>query len=383
MIYLLLAIATFLLALLPAAMVFKNLQLFSRAEHGTNGQDTEKHPVSVLIPARNEAERIEATLNNILQSEDHNFELIVLDDHSEDQTPDMVRALSANDPRLRLEQSEPLPDGWNGKQHACWQLADRATHDTLVFLDADVHVTKDFVERCRAEFARANVSLHSGFPRQHTKSLGERLLIPMMHYVLLGYLPLDQMRKSNKASFGAGCGQLFIADKADYLACGGHSAIKNSRHDGLKLPRAFREAGKSTDLFDASDIASVRMYEGFKETVNGLLKNATEGIANSQLIFVFSILLIGGSVAPALGFAHALYWGWPDQNTPMLLATILFGATTLISFLPAFALSKHLGRPVWTTLLHPFSVTAFVLIQWLAFAREKFGLRAIAWKGRN
>ena len=122
----------------------------------------------------------------------------------------------------------------------------------------------------------------------------------MMHYVLLGYLPIERMRSTVDPGFAAGCGQLFLAKKQEYLQSDGHRAIASSRHDGIKLPRNFRNHGFKTDLFDASDIAKCRMYQSLSQVHRGLLKNATEGIANPKLILPFSILLLGGATIPPL-----------------------------------------------------------------------------------
>lgn len=108
--------------------------------------------------------------------------------------------------------------------------------------------------------ARRYVALASGVPRQELGTFSERLLLPLIHFVLLGYLPMFMMRWTRRAGFSAGCGQLFIAQAEAYHASGGHSAIRATLHDGVKLPRAFRRAGFQTDLLDATDIATCRMY---------------------------------------------------------------------------------------------------------------------------
>ncbi|MFK7736077.1 MAG: glycosyltransferase family 2 protein [Pirellulaceae bacterium] len=370
---------------LPLIMVLRNLPLFQFAYESKPTVVGEGHSpsVAVLVPARNEADKIERSLAHLLKNQRSHLKFVVLDDHSEDSTPEIVERLAKSDPRLRLESSEALPAGWNGKQHACWQLANRVEDEVLIFLDADVEVEPDFVERCVSELGRRESSLVSGFPEQRLGSFGEQLLIPMMHYVLLGYLPIDQMRASAKPEFGAGCGQLFIARREDYLECGGHREIAASRHDGLKLPRVFRSAGLKTDLFDASDIAAVRMYVGFSEVVNGLLKNATEGIARWPLIGIFSFLLLFGSVIPPLTLAHALFYGWPWSDRARLIATLVVAASMLLSLMTPFLLARRFQRSVWTTALHPLSVAAFVALQWVAFAREKVGKAPVSWKGRS
>jgi hypothetical protein len=206
--------------------------------------------------------------------------------------------------------------------------------------------------------------------------LFEKLLIPLMHVVLLGFLPLDQMRASRKPEFGAGCGQLFLARREAYFAAGGHRSIQSSRHDGLKLPRAFRSANLVTDLFDATDIATCRMYTSLQQVVRGLLKNATEGIAQPKLIVIFTVLLLGGQTLPVFSLGHAIYWGWPAA------AVVILCVATMVSFVPrTFAALRF--RQSWTgVLLNPLAIALFVALQWWALIREMLGCKPIAWRGR-
>ncbi len=362
------------LAALPALLTVRNLKLFLPAPQPSRDPHA---PVSVLIPARNEESGIGAAVHAVLANRSSEIEVLVLDDDSDDATPTIVQEISVVDPRVRLLQSDKLPEGWNGKQYACWQLANAARHGWLLFLDADVRLSADSIARLMAKSQSQQLPLLSGFPNEETGTLAEKLLIPMMHFVLLGFLPLDQMRKSTQPEFGAGCGQLFLARRDEYFAAGGHQAIQGSRHDGLKLPRAFRAAGFATDLLDASDIATVRMYTSLAEVTNGLLKNATEGIANSRLIFIFSLLLLGGSVVPLLSLAHALFWNWNYAAVALLVVA------TLVSFLPRLLIARRLRQSWWGVALHPLAVTWFVLLQWMAFLRQLTGQQAIAWRGRN
>ena len=133
-------------------------------------------------------------------------------------------------------------------------------------------------------------ALVSGFPRQLTGSPLEWLLIPLIHFVLLGFLPLARMRKTTDPAFAAGCGQFFLCDREAYFKTGGHSGIKLTMHDGLRLPRLFREHGYRTDLADLTPLASVRMYTNTRDTWQGLAKNATEGIAAPGRIVPISII---------------------------------------------------------------------------------------------
>jgi glycosyltransferase involved in cell wall biosynthesis len=315
-------------------------------------------------------------LEAILKSDHLKFEVLVLDDHSEDNTAQIVQDIAAIDVRVKLIQSNPLPPTWNGKQHACWQLANAAQYDWLLFLDADVRLTPDAISRCLAEQGMRNAPLISGFPCQETGTWAEKLLIPMMHYVLLGYLPIERMRASLGVGLAAGCGQLFLADRSAYVKAGGHAAIQSSRHDGIQLPRAFRKAGFATDIFDATDIARCRMYTTARQVCNGLLKNATEGIANPRLIVPFTILLVGGSVAPVLALMLSL------AGFGSIWVSCLLGCIVALSFLPRILACRRFRQSWFGAILHPVGVAAFVLLQWLALVRHLLGL-STRWRGRN
>lgn len=371
-----LTMTVLLLALLPTLMFAKNLQLYRPAsKSAANLAAAQREAISVLIPARNEAAGIATTLEYLLKSDHTDFEIVILDDHSEDDTAEIVKAFADRDRRVRLLKSKPLPEGWNGKQHACWQLAQLAKHRWLLFLDADVHVAPDAISRIMAQMLERPVSLLSGFPRQVTGTPSEQLLIPMMHIVLLGYLPIERMRASNDASFSAGCGQLFFANREDYFQCGGHAKIFGSRHDGIKLPKLFRTANLSTDLFDATDIANCRMYRGYQQVTRGLLKNATEGIANKVLLLPFTILLGGAFVAPTILLVLSFVLKWP------LWLSIILGLATFLSFVPRW-MAAHRFRQAWLGVcLHPLSVAWFLLLQWRAWIEGMLG-RRVAWRGR-
>ena len=96
--------------------------------------------------------------------------------------------------------------------------------------------------------------------------------------LLLGYLPMDLMRR-RRACLCGGCGQWVVARRSAYREVHGHAASPGSLHDGISLPRVFRAAGWGTDIFDASTLASCRMYEDFRSVWLGFGKSAGEGMA--------------------------------------------------------------------------------------------------------
>ena len=371
MIVALLVLAT--LVAIPVVMVVVNLLVYRSPPSAAAGRGP---AVSVLIPARNEEARIGGLLESLhnagLNSDD---EVIVYDDHSEDGTAGVLKGFSTRFSNYRVLEGEALPEGWNGKQHACYRLADAARRPVLIFVDADVRFEEGGINALRGVLDERGAALVSGIPRQLTETFWERALIPQIHFILLGYLPLLFARVFKAPAFAAGCGQMFIADAAAYGRVGGHKRICDSRHDGLHLPTVFRREGFHTDLVDLTRIARCRMYDSGKEVFDGLLKNAGEGLGAPQRIVPMSLLLLGAQTVPAL----------LAIGTPWMLEGYRWGilALALLSMLPRFLIGCRFALRPQDALIQPFSVAVLVGIQWRAWLRGVRGGGSVPWKGRG
>jgi len=363
---------------IPAFLFAFNIFLFHRAGRAWNRKPLP--PLSVLIPARNEEESIEAAIKAVLASRGVDLELIVLDDSSTDRTAEIVQTIADDDLRVTLVRSEELPEGWNGKQHACWLLAEKATLDVFCFLDADVRVGPEAFYRMLSELnfqekKRPEKALVSGFPREETKTFVERLLLPIIHFILLGFLPLPLERRSGSPAYAAGCGQFMIVRKEAYFASGGHEAIRTTMHDGLMLPKLLRKNGFRTEIYDLSHDATCRMYRGTFETWRGLSKNATEGMAKVLRLPVFTVLLIAGQVLPL----PLVVWGsviWDVRGARLAFAALVFG------YMMRIVCASRFQQSWLSVVLHPVGILVLLLLQWLALLRKILGIRA-KWKGRK
>jgi glycosyltransferase involved in cell wall biosynthesis len=231
--------------------------------------------------------------------------VLVLDDGSTDRTYEIVAAIAAREPRLRVLRGEQLPKGWVGKNFACAQLAAAASHPLLLFVDADVRLAGNAACRLAAAMRESNAQFISGVPRQELGTVSEKLLVPLIHFLLLGFLPLARMRRSKHPAYGSACGQLIMVDRAAYERSGGHRAIRGNVHDGLALPKQFRRSGFHTDLVDVTDLATCRMYRRNADVWRGFGKNTHEGLGAPARIVPFTVLLLAGQVLP---FRAAREW---------------------------------------------------------------------------
>ncbi|MET0259443.1 MAG: glycosyltransferase family A protein [Methylobacterium sp.] len=368
-----LALLCLALALLPAVLAAVNLRVLSAPDPAPDATGL----VSILIPARNEAAIIAGTVRAALASTGVAVEVLVGDDHSTDATAAIVREIAAGDPRLRLVAVPALPEGWTGKNNGCVTLAAAARGERLLFIDADVTLEAQAAAALSIHAERTGAALVSGVPRQVMRTLGERLTVPAITFLLIGFLPIPLMRRRPDVSLGAGCGQLMMIARQAYRATGGHGAVRGSMHDGVMLPRTLRAAGYRTDLVAASPLASCRMYPGFGPAWAGFSKNAREGMATPRALPVWTVLLVGGQILPWPLLGAALAFGLPGSVALVALAA------GLVSLGTRAAITHASGEPLSTIPLHPLAMATALAIQWTALVREARGRAPAAWKGRS
>ena len=364
------AVVGLALACLPAVLTLMNVNVLR-----TPRLPNTPPRLAILIPARNEEAGIGDCVRAALASRHADIEVVVLDDHSTDETAGIVRAIAAEDGRVRLETPPPLPPGWSGKQHACLQLSRRTDRDLMLFLDADVRLEPEGAARLAGWLRAHDLDLVSGVPRQIMGSWAERLVIPTINLLLLGYLPMAMMRTLPLLGLAAGCGQMMLVRRAPYEAVGGHEACKHSFHDGLLLPRAFRAHGHTTDLVNGARLARVRMYDAPRAVWSGFLKNATEGMATPIALPVWTILLVG---------AHVLPWLTLLAGAATDRGSVIGVSSSAIALLYATRLLQawRVREPLMTTVWHPLTVLAALAIQWTALVQKARGVRP-TWRGRT
>lgn len=357
-----LALIALLLAALPATLGAWNLLMLPRLH--LDAALPEGVLVAILIPARNEAANIGACLEAALASHGVAVEVIVADDGSEDGTAAIVAAIAARDPRVRMINVPPLPQGWTGKVHACHCLAAAARGTHLLFIDADVRLAAG-AAAAMAWHARAHdLAMVSGVPRQRIGSLGEALTVPGINLLLLGYLPGGGRAESRRPDMAAACGQLILCDAAAYRAIGGHEGVRDTLHDGLQLARRFRSHGRRTEVVDGAPLAVCRMYEGFGAAWAGFVKNAREGMATPLGLPIWTVMLAG---------AHLWPWALLPAWQAIVALALGFGLRAAVTW--------RAREPWWTVPLHPLTMLVALAIQWDAMLRWVAG-RPAGWKGR-
>jgi len=256
--------------------------------------------VSILIPARNEAQNIGKLLKDLQHQPYENIEVLVFDDQSEDETATIVEALSSSDKRIKLFHSSGLPEGWLGKNYACHSLAKKANGTFYLFLDADVRISGDIIHQSVSMAKKYQLRLLTIFPKQLIQSYGEWLVVPSMNYILLSLLPLILVRLSKFASLAAANGQFMLFEAETYNNQQPHKKHRMMRVEDIGIARTYKRSGLQIACLTGTNDVRCRMYSGLKDAIAGLSRSVIMFFGNSALLAILFWLIT------TLGFLFVL-----------------------------------------------------------------------------
>ena len=247
--------------------------------------------VSVLIPARNEGNNLSNILSDLQKQSYRNVEVIVFNDESTDNTKELAESFSRIDSRFHVIDSGGLPDGWLGKTHACYQLAKQAHGEYLLFLDADVRTESGFIESGLAQMRNQKLKMLSIFPKQEMKTLGEKITVPVMNFILLSLLPLILTRISSRSSLAAANGQFMLFEKNTYFQLKPHETVKNELTEDILIARLYKKRGQKIQCMTGNQTIRCRMYRNLSEALNGFSRNIAEFFGGSHPMELFYWLI--------------------------------------------------------------------------------------------
>ncbi|HEX7918108.1 MAG TPA: glycosyltransferase, partial [Gemmatimonadales bacterium] len=246
-------------------------------------------PLSVIIPARNEAEMIERCVRSILASTYTPLEVLVVDDRSTDSTPEIVARIAASDPslalgtgpRLKLIPGEALPEGWYGKPWACVQGLRASKGEILCFTDADTTHEPELLARSVSGMEAMDAALFTVMPTQACLTWSERLILPQFFYVLAARFHPAVVNKAKRPVDAIANGQYIMMTRAEYERVGTHEKVKHEVAEDLALGQEVMMAGGKVRMVDALEYMTTRMYTSWSHLREGFSKNLFMGSRRS------------------------------------------------------------------------------------------------------
>lgn len=330
--------------------------------------------VSVLIPARNEEQNIVNCLESLKEQTYSNLEIIVIDDNSNDNTLNLCKNFM-NKMNLKLINGKELPDGWLGKNFACHQLQQNASGKYLLFTDADTVYEKDAIGKAVSFIKQKQCDLLSVMPEEITVSFWERVIIPVMHFVVYTLLPLKLVENTNDPRFVMANGQFMLFTREMYDRTGGHYALRNKIVEDVWFGKSVKQSGGKLIFGNGRGILSCRMYENYEQVIKGFTKNLFPGLSFSfpGLVAVLGLFFIVYVLPLPL-----LIYSFLTQNYFILSLSF---ASLMIAILIRLTQAYHFVLPKKESFLHVLSVVMFIYIG----LRSYFSIRSGAgaeWKGR-
>jgi chlorobactene glucosyltransferase len=323
--------------------------------------------VSILIPARNEESNIEECLAHALLQSYENTEVLVLDDQSDDGTYEILVEMQKEHPGFRLFRGKDLPQGWNGKNWACHQLSQKARGEIIIFIDADIMLEPWAIESALGMMEQYQLDLLSSFPTQRLKGMAGFLLVPVMDWILLSFLPLRMVYLSPHKSFVAANGQFMAFVRKPYDAIDGHKNVADQVVEDMELARAIKAHGFRMMTTLGGKSISCTMYTSFSDAFSGFSKNFFPGFNTTPFRFLFMIVFL------LFMFLLPFFLVFIYKGVLLPLGLIYLQRITL-SF-------TDRQNPFINALMHPLQMVLMVVVG-INSMRVTVG-RKIVWKGRR
>jgi len=338
--------------------------------------------VSVIVPARNEERSIETVLRSLAASRYPAFEILVVDDRSDDRTPERARAVDRGRAvRFEVIAGEPLPEGWLGKPWACWQGATRAQGDLFVFTDADTVHGPELLGRAVAYLEEQGADAITLVGRQLLETFWERTVQPHVFLAMwIRYPDLSRPLGPERWMSAIANGQYILFRRGAYESLDGHRSVRGEVVEDQALAQGLVRGGYRLRVGAAEDDFATRMYRSLGEIVAGWSKN----------LFLGGLRSLPGwlrPIAPPLMLLSAMtLWLLP----PMLLVVALTGTvgesiliwSSCITGLSACfwgLVCRRMDVPGRFGLLYPLGAAVGMWIMIRSWSR----MGRVEWKGRE
>lgn len=330
-----------------------------------NTDSLDNTEISILIPVRNEEKNIADLIENLQNLKSPNTEIIIYDDLSTDNTCQIIEKYINQNPNIKLIKGKELPEGWSGKNFACYNLAKNAQGKYYLFIDADVRLYDDIVPGVVAYLKKHNLGLLSIFPVQVLETFGEKISVPIMNYILLTLLPLILVHKSPFAAHSAANGQFMLFDADTYKKINPHEKFKNSHVEDINIARYYKKQNIKIACMTGDKRVQCRMYTSYQEALNGFAKNIFMFFGNQPVLaFMFWLLATVGFV-PVMFLSNSLL-------------IIYFSLLIIIQILYSILTKQN---PILNLLLFPLQLVFMLHV--MLYSIIKKNKKDYQWKGRN
>ena len=368
-----------LLAAFACAVCFAANGLFNHfaLSRLATGKTRQRPLVSILIPCRNEQEHIAACLDSILKQKYSHLQILILDDHSEDESANILSRYANEYDNVTIIQGSSLPEGWTGKNWACHQLYVASRGDVLLYCDADTQIGRDLIQDAVAELENRALGFVSIFPQRKSTNVFDRWIWSFTSWVIASWVPLWLAYQTRLGVLAVGFGQFLMLRRNAYESIGGYEALRGNSLDDFEIARRIQAAGIDWRVYSSGGRLTTAGYRSTKDAIEGYGKSIFPVLGRNGLtLFLAWLLLANVTWTPVILLtleALQLITITPDQ---LQLASFCVMAI-LISWAAA---AVKLRISALTTLLYPVAITFVLYAAVTSYLGIRFG--TMIWKDR-
>lgn len=361
--------ATWLFCAVAARRGMRGIADLTQPEYAV-APETKLPRVSIVVPARNEAGMIEIAVRSLLAIDYPDYELVVVDDRSEDATGEILDRLKAEyGARLGVVHVRELPAGWLGKTHAMWSAAEAATGEWILFSDGDVLHAPAALRRV-VHYAEQEQAAHMALlPTMLMESVGERMMISFFQAMFI-FANRPWKVRDPKARDAMGVGAFNMVRRTAYEKIGTYRSMRLSVVDDMRLGEKVKQAGLASRVAFGDGMVNVRWAVGAHGVVRNLTKNF---FAHLRYNIAFAVLAVFGllwlHLGPWIGTVFAT--GWARAGYAVALGCLL----TVYA-----GMGRRTKIGVGYVLLHPAAsvVMVFTLVRSTVLTLARGG---VEWRG--
>lgn len=342
--------------------------------------------VSILLAARNEQEMLPATLDSLLKLYYPDFEVILVDDDSDDSTGAIADEWEQSDVargKLRVIHNHHLPPGWRGKVHAMSLAANAATGEWILSTDADVVFHPSLLRQAVELALRKKVQFLSLTPEVTMQSWAEKVVLPAFGFLLFMLFPL-RLVNDTRSSRAMAAGAFLLMRHDDLKALGGYARLRDTLIEDLRMAELFKLNGRRIYLGVTRGVFHTQMYENWREVFEGLARSAWEGTGGS-LWKVLAGVVAGNTVAVLPWVSLAALWlsdfltGTPLAHSPVFIAAAAASAASAFIYCPVVVFAGLSPLYVFTL---PLASLFYSTVSLVSAFRSLSG-PGLRWKGRS
>jgi chlorobactene glucosyltransferase len=333
--------------------------------------------LSIIVPCRNEEENINNCVQSILTQDYENFELLLIDDNSTDNTWNIIQNLAINNDKILPLKGESLPKDWAGKNWACDQASRKSSGDFLLFIDADTTLSKYAVSSGLKQIEDDKIEFLTLVPKRKFFNFTDYLIWIMVSWFIFSWIPFYIARKTPYSLLAAGFGQFLLFNKEAYNKIGGHDHIKGLVLDDFELARSIKNFGFSSSLMDGTSLVETNGYKTSLESVDGHAKSIFATFRYNILLFLlafFGLLIL--FYVPFLNVFSFLF-GLEIQSFYLILSLSSIG----FIFMSILLSSKAFSISIFSSFIYPIAMIVLLFSGYRSFLSSFDG--EIKWKGRS